>query len=80
VLEDLKERFIIEISPVVNLEFLVEGLYLLSDFILGSGVYEFLSAIADVRGVQDEEDLGLGSSIRSRVFELKDGISREGSD
>ena len=50
-LEDLEERFVIEVSPIVNLEFLVEGLYLLSDLILGGSIHELHFGVADVRGV-----------------------------
>jgi hypothetical protein len=54
VLKDLKESLVIEICPIVNLELLVEGLYLLSDLILSGGIYELFSCITDVRSVQDE--------------------------
>lgn len=54
VLEVLDEALVVEISPVVDLQFLVEWLDLLLELILGSGVHELILGVADVGGVQNK--------------------------
>ena len=54
VLEVLGEGLIIEVSPVVDLDFLVEGLELLLDFILSSGNHELVLGVADIGSVHNK--------------------------
>jgi hypothetical protein len=75
VLEVLNECLLIEVSPVVDLDFLVEWGQLLLDLILGSSIDELFLGSGDVRGVEDQYDLRFDSSISSRVLKLEDAIS-----
>lgn len=56
-LEVLNECLLVEVSPVINLDLLVEWGQLLLDFVLGGGVDELLLSGGDVRGVQDQHNL-----------------------
>ena len=53
-LEVSNESFIIKVGPVVALDFLVEGLELLLDLILGGGDHELVLGSTDVGGVHDK--------------------------
>ena len=75
VLEVLNECLLIEVSPVIDLDFLVEWRQLLLDLILGSSVDELFLGCGNVRSVQDQYDLRFDSSISSRVLKLEDAIS-----
>ena len=75
VLEVLNECLLIEVSPVIDLDFLVEWRELLLDLILGSSVDELFLGCGNVRSVQDQYDLRFDSSISSRVLKLEDAIS-----
>jgi hypothetical protein len=75
VLEVLNECLLIEVSPVIDLDFLVEWRQLLLDLILGSSVDELFLGCGNVRGVEDQYDLRFDSSISSRVLKLEDAIS-----
>ena len=74
-LEVLNECLLIEVSPVVDLDFLVEWGQLLLDLILGSSVDKLFLGCGNVRGVEDQYDLRFDSSISSRVLKLEDAIS-----
>ena len=73
--EVLNEGFIIEVSPVVALDLLVEWLELLLDLILSSGDDELVLGVTDVGGVQDEQDLCFSSAIACGIFDLENGVS-----
>jgi len=75
VLEVLNECLLIEVSPVIDLDFLVEWRQLLLDLILGSSVDELFLGCGNVRSVEDQYDLRFDSSISSRVLKLEDAIS-----
>ena len=75
VLEVLNECLLIEVSPVIDLDFLVEWGQLLLDLILGSSIDELFLGSGDVRGVEDQYDLRFDSSISSSVFKFEDAIS-----
>lgn len=74
-LEVLNECLLVEISPVVYLNLLVEWGQLLLDLILGGSVDELFLGSGDVRGVQDQNDLRFDSSISGRVLKLEDAVS-----
>ena len=74
-LEVLDECLLVEVSPVIDLNLLVEWGQLLLDLILGGSVDELLLGCGDVRGVEDQHDLRFGSSISSGVLELEDAVS-----
>ena len=76
VLEDLKEGFVIEVGPVVDLKLFVEGLDLLPHLVLRGGVDKLVFRGADIGCVQYENDLGLSPSIRGGVLELEDSVSK----
>lgn len=57
VLEESDESLGVEISPVVHLNFLVKGLELLLDGILGGGDHELLLGVDNVGSVHQEDDL-----------------------
>ena len=68
---------LVEVSDVVNLEFLVDGGHLVLDGFLVLGVDESdLSRGAGVRGVHDEDELGLVTTILGLVLKVVDGVSR----
>lgn len=75
VLEVLNELLLIKVSPVIDLDFLVEWGQLLLDLILGSSVDELFLGCGNVRGVEDQYDLRFDSSISSRVLKLEDAVS-----
>lgn len=75
VLEVLNELLLIKVSPVIDLDFLVEWGQLLLDLILGCSVDELFLGCGNVRGVEDQYDLRFDSSISSRVLKLEDAIS-----
>ena len=67
----------VEVSDVVNLEFLGDGRHLGLDLILVLGVDESdLSRGAGVRGVHDEDKLGLVTTILGLVLKVVDRVSR----
>ena len=74
-LEVLNELLLIKVSPVIDLDFLVEWGQLLLDLILGSSIDELFLGCGNVRGVEDQYDLRFDSSISSRVLKLEDAIS-----
>ncbi len=51
VIEVLDQTLVIQVSPVVHLDFPVEGLDLLLDLILAGCIGELVSGVANVRGV-----------------------------
>jgi hypothetical protein len=73
--EVFNEGLIIEVGPVIALNLLVEWLELLLDLILSCGDDELVLSVANVRGVQDEKDLGLSSAVTGWVFDLENSIS-----
>jgi hypothetical protein len=73
--EVLDEGLIIEVSPIVALNLLVERLELLLDHILCCGNHELLLRVADVGSVEDEEDLSLNSAVACWVFDFENCIS-----
>ena len=75
VLEVLNECLLIEVSPVIDLDFLVEWRQLLLDLILGSSVDELFLGCGNVRSVQDQYDLRFDSSIRSSLLKFENTIS-----
>ena len=75
VLEVLNECLLIEVSPVIDLDFLVEWRQLLLDLILGSSIDELFLGCGNVRSVEDQYDLRFDSSISSSVFKFEDAIS-----
>ena len=75
VLEVLNECLLIEVSPVIDLDFLVEWRQLLLDLILGSSVDELFLGCGNVRSVEDQYDLRFDSSISSWVLKLEDAVS-----
>ena len=74
-LEVLNECLLIEVSPVINLDLLVEWGQLLLDLVLGGSVDELFLGCSNVRSVQDQYDLRFDSSINSWVLKLEDAIS-----
>ena len=56
-LEVLNECLLIEVSPVINLDLLVEWGQLLLDLVLGGSVDELFLGSGDVRSVQDQHNL-----------------------
>ncbi len=56
-LEVLNECLLIEVSPVINLDLLVEWGQLLLDLVLGGSVDELFLGSGAVRGVQDQHNL-----------------------
>ena len=75
VLEVLNELLLVKVSPVIDLDFLVEWGELLLDLILGSCVDELFLGRSNVRSVQNQYDLRFDSSISSRVLKLEDAVS-----
>ena len=75
VLEVLNECLLVKVSPVIDLDFLVEWGELLLDLILGSCVDELFLGCSNVRSVQNQYDLRFDSSINSWVLKLEDAIS-----
>ena len=67
-LEVLNESFHIDISPIINLDFLADGSDLLLDFILGGCVYELVLCVADVWGVENKQDLRVNGSVVGLVL------------
>lgn len=75
VLEVLNELLLIKVSPVIDLDFLVEWGQLLLDLILRCSIDELFLSCGNVRGVEDQYDLRFDSSISSRVLKLEDAVS-----
>ena len=75
VLEVLNECLLVKVSPVIDLDFLVEWGELLLDLILGSSIDELFLGCGNVRSVEDQYDLRFDSSISSSVFKFEDAIS-----
>lgn len=76
VLEVLNELFVIEISPIIYLDLLVEGLKLLFNLILRCSVNKLFLCRGNVRSVQDQQNLSLDSTVISWVLKLENAVSK----
>ena len=76
VLEVLNELLVIQVCPVIHLDLLVEWLQLLLYLVLRSSIDELFLCGGDVRGIQDQQDLGLNSAVVCGVFEFEDAVSK----
>ena len=67
-IEDFDEAFLVQISPVVYLVLLVEGLDFLFEVIFSRGIDELFFAITHIRSIENEDNLALSSSVRNCEF------------
>jgi hypothetical protein len=75
VFEVLNECLLIEVSRVIDMDFLVKWRQLLLDLIVGISINELFLGCGNVRSVKDQYNLRFDYSISSSLLKFEDAIS-----